>query len=48
LATYPLGWWQAVKAESRAALARYAPAVTGWRRSGLLAPKRAWLSLLSV
>jgi hypothetical protein len=30
---------------SRATTARNAPTLTGWRRSGLLAPERSWFSL---
>ena len=44
--------WQALagpatggQGRSRAAVARNAPALTGWRQSGLLAPKRSWFSL---
>jgi len=44
--------WQALagpatagQGRSREAVARNAPALAGWRRSGLLAPKRSWFSL---
>ena len=47
--------WQALagpatggQGRSREAVARHAPALTGWRRSGLLASKRSWLTRLSA